>query len=347
MSEEPKKLLLVTDAWHPQVNGVVTVFSSLVRTLEKRGWEVLVIHPGLFRTIPFPLYPEVPLALFPKKKVAEIFRTFKPDYVHIAVEWTLGRSARTYCLKHGIPFTTSYHTNFRLYASYYFPWIAPLAGSLADAYMRWFHKKAYRTLVSNETLRRELAERRYGNLAVWPFGIDTERFTRVTHPRVGDDLARPVFVYFGRIGKEKSIEEFLGAKLPGTKLVIGDGPYRPYLERQYGKEARFIGYQKGPDLVEWLSVCDVSVFPSRTETFGMTILEALACGIPVAGHDVIGPRDILTDGVDGALSEDIAEAALRCLTLSREACRQKALRYSWERSADTFLTQHQHARYGE
>jgi glycosyltransferase involved in cell wall biosynthesis len=345
MSGEPQKLLLVTDAWHPQVNGVVTVFSALVRTLERRGWKVLVVHPEMFRTVPFPLYPEVPLAFFPKKKVEEIFRTFKPDYVHIAVEWTLGRSARTYCLKRGIPFTTSYHTNFRLYAAHYFPWIAAPAGWLADRYMRWFHRKAHRTLVSNATLESELAECGYEHLAVWPFGVDTERFTRMAHPRVGTNLEHPVFVYFGRIGKEKSIDEFLEAKLPGTKLVIGDGPYRASLERRYGHAATFIGYQKGPDLVEWLSVCDVSVFPSRTETFGMTILEALSCGIPVAGHDVIGPRDVITNGVDGFISDDLADAARRCLTLSREACRKTALRHSWDRSADEFISHQVQVRY--
>ncbi|OGN16936.1 MAG: hypothetical protein A3C88_00355 [Candidatus Yanofskybacteria bacterium RIFCSPHIGHO2_02_FULL_50_12] len=342
-----KTFLLVTDAWTPQVNGVVTVLSTLVRGLEKRGWKVVVIHPELFKTIPFPLYPEVPLALFPGKKIRQVFEEIKPDYVHIAVEWVLGPSARRYCIRNNIPFTTSYHTNFRLYAALYLRPIAGLAGYLADVYMRWFHGGAARMLVSNETLRDELAQRGYKNLVVWPFGVDTERFKRNEESKIDPELAKPIFVYFGRIAKEKSIEEFLDLKLPGSKLVIGGGPYRDYLESKYGNAAKFVGYKKGQELVDWLSVCDVYVFPSRTETFGLTVLEALACGLPVAGHDAIGPKDILTEGIDGYISEDLAEAAVKCLPLSKEACRKKALQYSWEVSIDKFIEHQVQIQYAE
>lgn len=333
-----KTFLLVTDAWAPQVNGVVTVLSTLMRGLEKRGWRVVVVHPELFTTIPFPLYPEVPLALFPGRKIRKIFRETKPDYVHIAVEWILGPSARRFCIANNIPFTTSYHTNFRLYAARYLPLIAPFASWFADMYMRWFHGAATRMLVSNETLRKQLEARGFTNMAIWPFGVDTELFKRNDASKVDPGLKHPIFVYFGRLGKEKNIEEFLEAKLPGSKLVIGGGPYRDHLEKVYGDSAKFVGYKRGQELVDWLSVCDVYVFPSRTETFGLTVLEALACGLPVAGHDEIGPGDILTNGVDGYVSENLAEAAAKCLSLSRGACREKALQYSWDVSIDKFIS---------
>lgn len=332
-----KKLLLVTDAWLPQVNGVVTVLSTLVKGLEKRGWEVVVIHPELFKTVPFPLYPEVPLALFPGRKIREVFEKEQPDYVHIAVEWVLGPVARRYCIKHKIPFTTSYHTNFRLYAQRYLPLIAPIAGFGADVFMKWFHGRAEKMLVSNETLAGQLSTRGYKNIVIWPFGVDTDLFTRNESSPINPGLPKPIFVYFGRIAKEKSIEEFLEADLPGSKLVIGGGPYKDYLEAKYGNRAKFIGYKKGQELVDWLSVCDVYVFPSRTETFGLTVLEALACGLPVAGHDAIGPRDIITNGTDGYVSENLAGAAVKCLSLSHEACRAKALQYSWDESVEKFI----------
>lgn len=338
MNETPKKLLLVSDAWHPQVNGVVTVLSALVKVLEARGWSVTIVHPGLFWSVPLPFYPEVRFALFPGRKLKKIFSTVKPDYVHIAVEWTLGLSARNFCVRRNIPFTTSYHTNFRLYASYYLRSVSSLAAGSADQYMRWFHSGAERTLVSTDTLKQELAGRGYKNLALWHFGVDTEIFKRNLSTTVEPGLPRPIFVYFGRVSMEKSVEEFLKAKLPGSKLVIGDGPLRRTLEKTY-MDAKFVGYKKRHELVDWLSACDVCVFPSRTETFGLSILESLACGIPVAAHDVLGPKDIITDGVDGYLSDDLAAAAVKCLSLSSDDCRTKAVRFSWESSVDTFLAQ--------
>src|SRR3989338_5835590 len=312
-----KTLLLVTDIWMQQVSGIATVLAATVHGLEKRGWRVVVIHPGLFKTMPFPLYPEIPLALFPGRKIRKIFEETKPDHVHIAVEWMLGPSARRYCIRNNIPFTTAYHAN---------------------AYMRWFHDRAEKTLVSNETLRAQLAARGFKNLVVWPFGVDTELFRRNESSTIDTGLPKPIFVYFGRIAKEKSIEEFLDAPLPGSKLVIGDGPYRGHLESKYGRIARFVGYKKGQELVDWLSVCDVYVFPSRSETFGLTVLEGFACGLPVAAHDAMGPKDIVTNGVDGYISENLAEVAVKCLSLSREACRKKALQYSWDLSVEAFMS---------
>lgn len=332
-----KKLLIVTDAWHPQVNGNVVVFDALTRALRTRGWEVMVVHPGDVRTIPFPLYPEIPMALFPGKVIRRAYRSFKPDYIHIPTEWTMGMSARRFCVRNHIAFSTSYHTNFQVYAAAYIRIAPHLARRIAAAYMRWFHRAAYATFVATETLRKELKADGFLHLRLWPLGVDIGRFVRNPLATCGEGLPRPVFAYCGRVALEKNIEEFLRATLPGTKVVIGDGPMRHNLEQRYTGKAKFVGYQHGQALVDWLSSADVCVFPSRTDTFGLTILEALSCGTPVAAHKVLGPQDIITDGVDGVLDEDLAYAAKRCLTIHKEACRSTAERYSWEHSVDAFV----------
>lgn len=328
-----KKIVIVTDAWHPQVNGVVTVFAALCPLLEKLGFSVSVIHPRLFRTVPMPFYPEIRLALFPRRHVGEILRELQPDAVHIATEGPLGWAARGEALVHGIPFTTSYHTQFQLHieARVGGPFLTPLVYT----FLRIFHGKAVRTMVATESLKSTLEENGFKNLILWPFGVDTELFVRNPSPPL-PEFPKPVFVYFGRVATEKNIEEFLEAKLPGTKLVIGDGPSRSQLEKKYAGQARFLGYKRGQELVDWLSLSDVFVFPSRTETFGLVILEALACGVPVAAHDAIGPRDILTNGKDGIMGKDLAEAAQKALTLNRADCRATAEAYSWKHSAEVF-----------
>jgi len=327
-----KKILLVTDAWPPQVNGVVRVQNALMKELRGRGCEVAVIEPGQFRTLPLPFYPEIRLAFFAKRRIARTLDTVAPDAVLLMTEGPLGWAARSVCKQRGIPFTTWYHTHLQLYVD------MRLHGLLAPilAWMRRFHRAAARTIVSTETLKRELEQMGYHNLAVVPLGVDIEHFTRNPHPQI-PAFPTPVFLYFSRIASEKSPEEFLKLDLPGTKLVVGDGPSRARLEKQYGKKNIFVGYKKGQELVDWLSAADVFVFPSRTETFGLVALEVLACGIPVAAHDVMGPRDIVTVGQDGYLGDDLAEAATKCLALSREACRTKALQYSWAASAEAFL----------
>ena len=333
-----KKIIIVTDVWPSQVTGVVTVFARMTKLLEERGIRVIVVNPLMFRRVyPFPLYPEQPFAIFPGKQMQGIFEREKPDAVHIATEWPIGLSARNYCLRKKIPFTTSYHTNFPLYAAHYFKWAKFLA-SIASLYMHWFHRAAEKMLVSTESLKKKLESEGYSNVVVWPFGIDAELFERDekhTSNRARA-LPKPVFVYFGRVSTEKNVSEFAALSLPGTKLVIGDGPLRKQLERKY-PDTLFIGYRRKQELVDWLSACDVCVFPSRTETFGMAVLEALACGLPVAAHDVLGPRDMITDGIEGFLDEDLGRAAQKCLNLSRETCRAKALTYSWNTSADIFI----------
>ena len=327
-----RRITIVTDAWHPKVNGVVRVFDTLIPLLQKREYAVSVIHPGQCVTVPLPFYPEIRLALFPKRQVRKLLHELQPDAVHIATEGPLGLAARAICRAEGISFTTSYHTHFQLHVHAR----APFLTRLITPYLRFFHGAAAQTMVATDGLAQELAASGFQHIAIWPLGVDTDLFVRNPAPGL-PMLPKPVFVYFGRLAAEKNVDEFFEADLPGTKLVIGDGPERERLMRRYGDTAHFVGYKKGQELVDWLSLCDVFVFPSRSETFGLVVVEALACGIPVAAHDVTGPRDIIERGVDGFLSDDLQEAALACLQLSADACRAKALQYSWEASADAFI----------
>ena len=327
-----KKLLLVTDAWSPQTNGVVRVLHALIPRLEARGYTVRVIEPREFLTTLLPIYPEIRLALFARRRIARIIDEFQPDSVCLVTEGPLGWAARAECRSRGIPFVTWYHSHFQLYVD------VRLRGLLlpAIAFIRRFHSAATHTMVSTPSLKKELESMGYKNLVIMPLGVDTELFVRNPEPAL-DPLKKPVFVYFSRLAPEKNPEEFLKLDLPGTKLVIGGGPLKKKLERKYGRTHTFVGFKSGQELVDHLSLADVFVFPSRTETFGLVALEALACGIPVAAHDVMGPGDIVTEGKDGILSDDLADAAVKCLTLSSADCRAKALQYSWEHSADTFI----------
>lgn len=327
-----KKIVLVTDAWIPQVNGVVRVLHSLIPVLEARGYEVILIEPRLFRTVKMPLYPEVRLALFARRRIAKMIEEARPDAVCLVTEGPLGWAARSVCRARGIPFTTWYHSHFQLYVD------IRLRGLLGPilALLRRFHSAAVHTMVSTEHLKQELESFGYKNVVIVPLGVDTKLFTRNPAPPL-PPLPKPVFAFFSRLDPEKSPEEFLKLDLPGTKLVIGDSSDRVRLEAEYGATNKFVGYKHGQELVDWLSLADVFVFPSRTETFGLVVVEALACGLPVAAHEVMGPRDIITEGKDGYLSEDLRSAALKCLDLSREDCRKKAEQYSWEHSADAFI----------
>lgn len=327
-----KKILLVTDAWAPQTNGVVRVLQALIPILTARGYEVSIIEPGQFRTVSLPFYPEIRLALFTRTRIKKILEDLQPDAVCLVTEGPLGWAARSVCLERGTPFVTWYHSHFQLYVD------VRLRGLMRPvfAFIRRFHSTATYTMVSTESLKRELESGGFKNLLVMPLGVDTGFFVRNLESPL-PPLPKPVFVYFSRLAPEKSPEEFFKLKLPGTKLVIGDGPLRKKLEKKYGENHVFVGYKKGHELVDWLSLATVFVFPSCTETFGLVALEALACGIPVAAHDVMGPRDIVEEGKDGYLSGDLQEAALKCLGLSPEDCRRKAELYSWEHSADVFI----------
>jgi glycosyltransferase involved in cell wall biosynthesis len=333
-----RKLFLVTDAWHPQVSGVVTALAKIKERLESDGWEVFVVHPGLFRSVPLPCYPEVRLAVAPWRSLRRMLLRETPDYVHVATEGPLGWSARALCRRYGWRFTSSYHTHFHLYAHAH---MRPLLWPVRTL-LRAFHGAATCTMAATLSLKSELEVDGFSNMALWPLGVDAGLFVRRPAPQV-PHLPKPVFAFFGRLAPEKSPEEFLKLDLPGTKLVIGDGPERARLQARFGTQALFVGYQYGQDLVDWLSMCDVMVFPSRTDTFGLVILEALACSMPVAAHNVMGPREIVESGVDGVLGEDLQHAALACLSLDRGKCREKALRYSWDASAAAFKRNLVHA----
>ncbi len=332
-----KKIIISTDTWRPNFDGVIRHIEELSLRLESKGFEVVILHPRLFFSIPVIFYPEYSITFFAKSKIKKIIKTEKPDYIHIATWGPLGLSARRACLDQKNKFTTAYPTHFPEYAKIYIL-KSKFLFDLIYAYLRWFHNAGNRTMVSTESLKKEADEYGFKNVVVSPLGVDVDFFKEnASVSKEHDGFKHPIFAYLGRLAKEKNVEEFLECVLPGTKLIIGDGPIRPDLEKKYCKNTFFAGKKMGKELVDLLSVCDVLVFPSLTDTFGLAIVEALACGIPVAAHNVIGPKDIITNGVDGFLDENIEEAAIKCLSISREKCREKALKFSWEKSADYFI----------
>lgn len=329
------KIMIVSDTWLPQVNGVVTSYQKIIRLVERAGFKTVVVHPGLFKTVPLLLYPEIRLTVFPGRAFKKIYETERPDFVHIANEGPLGLAARAYCLKNKIPFSSAYHTHFPLYVPYYTPVGGEAIAKTGYRYLRWFHNASTHTMVCSKSLKEDLESHGFKHVEIWPLGVDTELFQR--NEKAEQRFKGPVFVYFGRLAPEKGLEEFFKAQLPGTKLVIGDGPSRKSLEAKYGKEAVFVGYKKGQELIDLLSISDVFVLPSVTETFGLVIVEALSCGLPVAAHNVMGPKDVVTQGVDGVLHRNLGKAARGALGLSRGKARKKALSFSWERSAELFV----------
>jgi glycosyltransferase involved in cell wall biosynthesis len=323
-------IVLVTDAWSPQINGVVRTLTHTCAELRRLGHTVNVIEPGLFRTLPCPSYPEIRLAVFPRRRVHAILDAAQPDVVHIATEGPLGWAARAWCRKRRFPFTTSFHTQFPEYL-----WLRtrlPLA--LGYRLMRWFHAPARAVMVATPTVYRHLAARGFDNLALWSRGVDTQLF----HPRAKTLLqgARPRFMYMGRVAVEKNIEAFLQLDLPGSKYVVGDGPDLAMLRRRY-PGVHFTGFKTGDELATHLANADVFVFPSRTDTFGLVLIEALACGVPVAALPVQGPIDIIEHGVTGCLDEDLRSAALGALQIDPLRCRAQALNYTWEACARQFF----------
>jgi diacylglycerol kinase len=324
------RILVVSDAWSPQINGVVITLRNTIREIERLGHTVGTITPDGFATIPCPTYPEIRLSLFPGRRVARLIDAFAPEAVHIATEGPLGLAARRHCLRTQRPFTTAYHTQFPEYV--YARTRLPV--DFMYRWMRWFHAPAKALMVATPDIRRRLAERGFANLAMWSRGVDAELF----HPGERDALAadRPIFLYVGRVAVEKNIEAFLALDLPGTKWVVGDGPARHELERRFAN-ARFFGTKTGEELAWHYRQADVFVFPSRTDTFGLVMLEAMASGTPVAAFPVTGPVDVVKPGVSGVLDDDLQVAALAALDLPRDAVRAHALASSWASATMQFL----------
>jgi glycosyltransferase involved in cell wall biosynthesis len=324
------RIILVTDAWFPQVNGVVRTLNTLKTHLDRQGHDIVFITPQQFWTIPCPTYPEIPLALFPGRRMAKIIEQFRPCVVHLATEGPLGMAARSYCVKRDIPFTTAFHTKFPEYVHARFG--IPIAWTYK--LMRWFHGGSQGIMVATQTIEDELIKWGLTNIKRWTRGVDTELFK----PRSKDflDLPRPISLYVGRVAVEKNIEAFLKLDLPGSKVVVGDGPQLAELSKSY-PDVHFVGGKQGDYLAKHFAAADVFVFPSRTDTFGLVLLEALASGIPVAAFPVPGPLDVIGDAPVGCLSEDLQQAVAVALKADPQTCRDYALGFSWETSVQQFL----------
>jgi len=330
------RLLIASDAWHPQVNGVVRSLEQMVRRAPAHGFRASVLSPSEFPSMPLPCYPEIRLACPVPKRLSARWDEFAPTHVHIATEGPVGFAVRRRCLAQRLPFTTSYHTRFPEYLAARMP--VPEAWSYA--YLRRFHGAAHGTMVSTASLQGELEARGFGRIMRWTRGVDTDLF-RPADPGTPEpaDLAglpRPFFLFVGRLAIEKNVAAFLALDLPGTKVVVGDGPDRGRLQ-SLAPEARFLGTRTGSDLAAIYAACDAFVFPSMTDTFGIVLLEALACGLPVAALPVPGPLDVIGGSGVGVLDPDLREAALGALSLSRAACRSEALRRGWDESARQFF----------
>jgi len=323
------RILVATDAWHPQVNGVVRTLAMTAEAAKALGAETTFLTPQSFRTFAMPSYPGLRLALPWAAKVARLIEDARPDSIHIATEGPIGLAVRRYCRKHNLPFTTSFHTRFPEYVSARLP----VRESWIWAALRRFHRGSAAVMAATPALANELRSRGFGNVVLWPRGVDTTLF----HPRDADlGLLRPVFLCVGRVAVEKNLEAFLALDLPGTKVIVGDGPARASLKRNY-PQAVFLGAQQGEELARSYAAADVFVFPSKTDTFGLVLLEALASGTPVAAFPVSGPRDVLGTAPVGALNDDLREACLEALRIPRQDCLEFAARYTWEAPARAFI----------
>jgi len=323
------KIMIVTDAWSPQVNGVVTTLGKIGKGLEQRGHAVLFVTPQLFRSVPCPTYPEIRLSLFPAAGVRRLTDSFAPDAIHIATEGPLGIAARRHCLDQNFPFTTSFHTRFpeyvhariRIPVDWTYKWL------------RRFHAPSRAVMVPTPAVRRELQSRGFTNTVHWTRGVDTDTFCPGARDALGNN--RPIYLYVGRVAIEKNVEAFLDLDLPGEKWVVGEGPMRARLERKY-RGARFEGVKTPPELAACYRAADVCVFPSLTDTFGLVMLEALACGTPVAAFPVHGPIDVIGESGAGALDENLGKACANALKIDRGFARAYAERFSWDTSITQF-----------
>lgn len=323
------KILIATDAWVPQVNGVVRTYQRLEEELIKLGHEVFYITPSDFYTVPCPTYPEIRLSFVRQKSVSEFIHKYQPDAIHVATEGPIGWATRRACLKRGFGFTTAYHTRFPEYVTerVYLPL------SFLYRFVRTFHNAGDGIMVATNSLKNELFDRGFSPLKSWTRGVNTEFFKPRDCRLFGNEK---VALYVGRVAPEKNLDAFLKLDLGVTKVVVGDGPYLKHLKRAY-HDVIFTGAKEGEELSQCYSSADVFVFPSLTDTFGIVLLEAMASGVPVAAYPVTGPIDVVEDGVTGCLRDDLGLAIKNALELDRDVCRTKALEFSWQRCAELFV----------
>ncbi|HZH50905.1 MAG TPA: glycosyltransferase family 1 protein [Microvirga sp.] len=325
------RLLVASDAWHPQINGVVRSLEHMAAQAPEFGAEIVFLTPERFRSLPMPTYPEIRLALASPAQVARILDEVRPTHIHIATEGPVGLATRAACRRQGMSFTTSYHTRFPEYVAAR----TPIPEAWSYRALRWFHREASAMMVSTPSLERELLGRGFSRILRWTRGVDTRLF-RPRPERILDARA-PIFLSVGRVAVEKNLEAFLSLDLPGSKVVVGDGPARRDLQRKY-PDARFLGALSGEDLARVYASADVFVFPSRTDTFGIVLLEALASGLPIAAYPVTGPADVIGPSACGVMGDDLREAALAALHIPKEKCRAYGETFTWRESARQFFS---------
>lgn len=323
------RIVIVTDAWDPQVNGVVSTLKATRQRLQAAGHEVQILSPQGLPTFACPTYPEIRLACRPYARVAQMIGDFAPDCIHIATEGPMGLAARRHCIKQGLQFTTSFHTRFPEYlrARTFLPL------GVTYRWLRWFHSKSTRVMAPTPGIRQALEKRGFRNVVLWSRGVDIDNFKPGQSDHAG--IERPLHLYVGRVAVEKNIEAFLRMGLPGTKWVIGDGPLREECEKRY-PQVRFLGAKEHRQLAAYYNHADVLVFPSRTDTFGLVMVEAMACGVPVAAYPVEGPIDIVENGKSGMLDKNLERACAGALTISRQQVRESALKFSWDAATRQF-----------
>jgi len=333
-------ILIATDAWEPQVNGVLKTLQATIGDLERRGMAVRVISPDLFRRVPMPGYREIELAWPDQRLIRAILRDFRPEHIHVATEGPIGWAMRRIARSEGRVFTTSYHTRFPEYLRTRLP--VPLG--LTYGALRRFHNAGQGVMVATASIREELEKRRFRNVMFWSRGVDLAGF----HPAVAAHhfagLPRPIFLSVGRVAPEKNLEAFLSLRLPGTKVVIGDGPAAPLLKARF-PDAVFLGARSHAELPAYYAGADVFVFPSRTDTFGLVLIEALACGLPVAALPAPGPLDIIGGSAAGIINDDLGAAALGALGIDRATCRRHAESFTWSRATDQFVANLEQAHF--
>ena len=325
------KIAIATDAWPPQISGVVTTLKRTIKELAQLGHDVRAIHPDCFPiTFPCPTYPQIRLALIYSAGIGRHLKGFVPDCVHIVTEGPVGLACRQFCRKENLKFTSSFTTRFDEYVQLRFG----VPSRHIFRMLRWFHSEASKVMIASQPLKKELDEKGFANTVLWPRGVDTDLFNLREKSFITDP--RPIFLYVGRVAVEKNIESFLSLHLPGTQYVVGDGPSFKRLKAVY-PDVRFVGAKHGKELARYYAASDVFVFPSLTDTFGIVMLEAMACGLPVAGYPVRGPMDIVQNGITGFLDQDLRTAALKALEIDPQACRRFARQHTWQKSARCFV----------